>query len=445
MSFTTDRPADRPGGGDFSDEAWLSVLAAYDRTYAELASHHALLERQNEELHDQRRFIASILGAVNDIMVVLGRDARIVEASASFAATTRRDPAELAGLRVTEVFDAEGAARLDAALAELKRQPAAARFEANVLTPEGPAPFDIALSARTSDRGRLIGAVLIGRPLAELRRAYSELETSHRHLKEAQIQLVRNEKLASLGRLLAGVAHELNNPISFVYASTHALERYVSRFETYFERVQAGAPREELVALRAELKLERDLKNLREAIVGARDGAERVRDIVADLRRLSAAGTGERVAFDLVETAQVAAKWVERGSKSGIEVAFAGLSSLIVRGVPGHIQQIVMNLVQNAMDAMKGQPGARLTITVEKQGDRAILAVSDNGPGVPEAQAALIFDPFFTTKPVGQGTGLGLSISHKIAEEHGGRLALCAVPGSSGACFRLELPLEDAA
>ena len=439
MSTSTDRHRD----GEFSDDAWLSVLAAYDKTYAELASHHALLERQNQELQTQRQFIASILEAVNDIMVVLGRDARIEEASASFAAATRRDPADLAGLRLSDVFDAEGAGRLDAALAELKLQRSAARFEANVLTPEGPAPFDIALSARVNDRGRLIGAVLIGRPLAELRRAYSELEASHRQLKEAQIQLVRNEKLASLGRLLAGVAHELNNPISFVYASTHALDRYVSRFETYFERVQAGAPREELVALRGELKLERDLKNLRDAIHGARDGAERVRDIVADLRRLSASGTGERVAFDLVDIARIAAKWVERGSKSGIEAQFTGLPSLMVQGIPGHIQQIVMNLVQNAMDAMKGQPDARLTIHVERQGQRAILAVSDNGPGVPEAQAASIFDPFFTTKPVGQGTGLGLSISHKIAEEHGGRLALCAVPGGSGACFRLELPLEE--
>jgi two-component system sensor histidine kinase HupT/HoxJ len=90
------------------------------------------------------------------------------------------------------------------------------------------------------DRGRVIGHVLTGRPLGELRRAYAELEHSHDELKAAQALLVRNEKLASLGRLLAGVAHELNNPISFVYANTHALDRYASKFETYFERVQAG-------------------------------------------------------------------------------------------------------------------------------------------------------------------------------------------------------------
>ncbi|MBN8293760.1 PAS domain-containing protein [Rhodobacter sp. NTK016B] len=442
MTSTADLPKDGPQDGDFSDAAWLNVLAAYDRTYAELASHHEQLERQNRELHQLRHFIASILGAVNDIMVVLGRDARIEEASASFAACVRQPVAALTGTGVTALFDADGAALLDTALADLRLQGNASRFEANVMTPEGPAPFDIAVSPRVNDRGRMIGAVLIGRPLGELRAAYSDLEASHKQLKEAQTQLVRNEKLASLGRLLAGVAHELNNPISFVYASTHALERYVGRFETYFERVQAGATRDELVALRAELKLERDLKNLREAIVGARDGAERVRDIVADLRRLSASGTGERVVFDLVDTARVAARWVERGSKSGIEVQFTGLPNLSVRGVPGHIQQIVMNLVQNAMDAMQGQANPQLVLRIEREGDRAVLAVTDTGPGVPEDQAASIFDPFYTTKPVGQGTGLGLSISHKIAEEHGGRLSLCP-PTETGACFRLELPMDD--
>ena len=256
------------------------------------------------------------------------------------------------------------------------------------------------------------------------------------------MQLVRNEKLASLGRLLAGVAHELNNPISFVYASTHALEKYATRFETYFERVQAGASREELVALRAELKLERDLKNLRQAIAGARDGSERVRDIVNDLRRLSASGTGDAVAFDLVDVARVAANWVERGSKANIALRFTGLPSLTLRGIPGHVQQIVMNLVQNAFDAMEGRAGAALTVHVSTEGPVARLEVIDNGPGVPEDTAAAIFDPFFTTKPVGQGTGLGLSISHKIAEEHGGALSLHPAPEGTGACFRLELPLE---
>mgnify|MGYP002359204091 CR=1 FL=1 len=109
-------------------------------------------------------------------------------------------------------------------------------------------------------------------------------------------------------------------------------------------------------------------------------------------------------------------------------------------GTAGHIQQIVMNLVQNAMDAQKGQDDAVVTVDITREGDNAVLTVTDKGPGVEPENRAAIFDPFFTTKPVGQGTGLGLSISHKIAEEHGGNLALC--PGPSG-CFRLTLPIRE--
>ncbi|WP_052418321.1 sensor histidine kinase [Pseudooceanicola atlanticus] len=427
------------GDGNFTDGAWTDVLAAVDRTYADLIAHQQKLEEQSEQLHELRRFIGSVMGSVSEIMAIVDRDGLIEEVSASLSDTTRSEPAALIGSDLAHLFVPAGAKAITEALTALRLSRSAAHFEADVMTADGPAPFEITLSARVNDSGRLIGAVLVGRPLGELRQAYSELEQSHQRLQEAQTQLVRNEKLASLGRLLAGVAHELNNPISFVYANTHALERYVTRFETYFERVQDGAEREELVALRSELKLERNLRNLRDAIQGASEGAERVRDIVADLRRLSADGTAAADAFDLVDTARVAAHWVERGSKSGVTTRFTGLDNLTIRGTPGHVQQIVMNLVQNAMDAVRDLDDPVVGIHVDRDADRAILTVTDNGPGVAAEHRDAIFDPFFTTKPVGQGTGLGLSISHKIAEEHGGSLSLG--PGPGGA-FQLALPLS---
>ena len=435
--MTSDLPA-RAATSDFTDDAWANVLAAVDRTYADLVAHQEQLERQSEELHELRRFMASVLGSITEIMAVVDREGRIEEASASLARLTQTPVDTLRGTRLTELLPPADAERLAEALHGLRMSRAPAQFEADLLAPGGAAPFEIALSGRINDNGRLIGAVFIGRPLGELRQAYSALERSHQQLQEAQIQLVRNEKLASLGRLLAGVAHELNNPISFVYANAHALEKYLGRFETYFERVQAGAEREELVRLRSELKLERNLKNLRDAIHGARDGAERVRDIVADLRRLSAEGSGTRAVFDLADTARVAANWVERGSKSGIRTRFTGLDTLPVTGTAGHVQQIVMNLVQNAMDAARDTDGASITIDIARDGADAVLTVRDTGPGVDPAHGTAIFDPFFTTKPVGQGTGLGLSISHKIAEEHGGSLTLGPGPGGH---FRLRLPI----
>lgn len=437
ISETVTRPA------DFSEAAWADVLNAVDRTYADLVDYQERLEQQNSELEQLRQFLASVLGSVSDVMLVTSREGTVQEVNASLLARTGLTREEATDRVVTELFDPADRRHLSDAITEVlsRRQPLT--IEAGLSTAEGPTPIELNISPRLDDRGRGAGLVLIGRPVGELRQAYQKLGDSHRALQETQSQLVRNEKLASLGRLLAGVAHELNNPISFVYANAHALDRYAAKFETYFTRVQQGASRAELVSLREELNLDRELRNLRDAVQGARDGAERVRDIVEDLRRLSADGSGEMVLFDLVETTRIAATWVLRGAKDAPSVVTAGVGRLMVRGRPGHIQQVVMNLVQNAVDALKGREGATVTLTHSREGNLAMLEVADNGPGVPENARAAIFDPFFTTKPVGQGTGLGLSISHKIAEEHGGALRLSEHADRPGAVFRLTLPAEE--
>lgn len=424
---------------EFSETAWAEVLSAVDRTYADLVDYQERLERQNAELDELRGFLASVLGSVSDVLLVLSRQGRVQEVNASFLALTAQAKAAAVGQPVTALFDREDGDRLTAAIAKALSTKAAVTIEVQLTTPTGPAPIELSISPLVDDRGRGTGTVLTGRPLGELRQAYAALAQSHRDLQEAQAQLVRNEKLASLGRLLAGVAHELNNPISFVYANAHALERYAAKFETYFTRVQQGATRDELIRLREELKLDRELRNLREAVRGARDGAERVRDIVEDLRRLSSDGSGDRVDFDLTETARVAAQWVLRGAKRKVPVRIEGATRLMAHGRPGHIQQVVMNLVQNAVDALDGTAEPEIVMTLSEEAGLACLTVRDNGPGIPAALEASVFDPFFTTKPVGAGTGLGLSISHKIAQEHGGSLRL--VPGDRGACFRLTLAL----
>ena len=430
---------------DLTDSVWLDVLDAVDKTYIDLIDYQERLERQNTELEDLRRFLASILGSVTDVLIATSRSGVIEETSASLSQQTGLGRQALVGRYISDLFDPANRAALEAAIYHVQstRSPVTLELGLMTATEDGlrPSPLELNLSARVDDRSRVVGMVLSGRPLGELRQAYADLGRSHEALKTTQSQLVRNEKLASLGRLLAGVAHELNNPISFVYANTHALEKYVGKFETYFARVQAGASRDELVALRAELKLDREVKNLHDAVDGARAGAERVRDIVADLRRLSSEGSGDLVEFDLAETAQVAGNWVLRASKQPVEMVFEGVSRLMAFGRPGHIQQVVMNLVQNAVDALEGVAQGHITLRLFAEGRRAVLEVADNGPGIPESMAQAIFDPFFTTKPVGRGTGLGLSISHKIAEEHGGSLRLVAL-APQGALFRLDLPLS---
>ncbi len=427
------------GLGEFGESTWAEVLTAVDRTYADLVSYQERLEQKNVELEELRRFLASVLSSVSDVMLVIDRDGMVVDVNEALLERSGLTRDTVIGAPAVSAIAAEDRPAFLAAVATVSASRKPQTIEAKFAARDGPTPIEFNLNPRLDDRGRSAGTVLIGRPLGELRTAYQRLDESHRELKETQGQLLRNEKLASLGRLLAGVAHELNNPISFVYANAHALDRYARKFETYFDRVQQGASRDELVQLRKDLNLDRELKNLRIAVLGAKDGAERVRDIVEDLRRLSADGSGEFAPFDLAETARVAASWVLRGAKSAPRVRFEGTAPLTAFGRSGHLQQVVMNLVQNAVDALRGESSGEIVVRNDAEGDFAHLDVIDNGPGVPEADAVRIFDPFYTTKPVGQGTGLGLSISHKIAQEHGGDLRL--MPSQAGgAWFRLTLP-----
>lgn len=425
----------------FSDAAWSEVITAVDRTYSELVAYQERLEAQNQELDDLRRFMASVLSSVSDVLLVVDKEHRIERTGGSVEQILGKEHSANINTLVDDLVIASERDRLRSMIDQVILTREATTLEIDISTDSGPTPLELSIGPRLDERGRSRGAVLVGRPVGELRSAYAELEASHLALKEAQSHLVRNEKLASLGRLVAGVAHELNNPISFVYANTHALEKYTSRFETYFEAVQSGTDRATLIALREELNLDRTLKNLRSAIDGAKNGAERVRDIVEDLRRLSAEGSGEITRFDLMTTTRTAADWIVRGTKTPVKMSFETATDKQAMGNPGHVQQIVMNLVQNAVDALSETTDPEINMRIFERAGEIVLHVSDNGPGVPEMVAKSMFDPFFTTKPVGKGTGLGLSISHKIAQEHGGSLVLFDT-GSKGTCFELVLPLE---
>ncbi|MCP1198378.1 ATP-binding protein [Notoacmeibacter sp. MSK16QG-6] len=424
---------------NIQSDTWQEVLVAVDRTYAELIEYQERLEAQNNELNALRRFMSSVLASITDYLLVTDRSGAITESGQATCKVLGEDVSTLKSRNITEFFRASGDQDIGAALAQVINTRKELIMDAELIGEEMTEPVELRLSPQLDRRRKAIGAVLTARPLGELKRAYSELELSHDRLKQAQMQLVRNEKLASLGRLLAGVAHELNNPIAFVYANTHAMEKYADRFGTYFDAVHSGASREELIELRAKLRLDREMKNLRSAVEGARDGAQRVRDLVDDLRRLSADGTGEFEQFDLVEAARTAARWIERGTKRKLDIGYEGLKSCSVKGRLGHIQQVLLNLVQNAADAVEGLDEARITLEFSYEGDRAVMMISDTGPGVSDEAVTHIFDPFYTTKEVGRGTGLGLSISYKIVSEHSGELVYVR-DQKAGATFKLSLP-----
>lgn len=283
--------------------------------------------------------------------------------------------------------------------------------------------------------------VLIGRPVGELRRAYRDLNDAHEELKQTQLQLVHTEKMASLGRLVAGVAHELNNPISFVFGNVHSLKRYGDRLIRYLNAVDAGEGPQALQQLRSDLKIDRILADMGSLTDGTLEGAQRVSDIVKDLRRYSASREESVSVFDITEVIRTAAQWVVKASRIKPVVTFDLPDQLEVEGRKGHVHQILVNLVQNAGDVMEGMDDPRLEISCRVKADSVVIRVRDHGPGIPDEDLGKIFDPFYTTKPVGKGTGLGLYISYGLATNLGGDLRIENYP-EEGAVFTLEVPLN---
>ncbi|PWR23143.1 PAS domain-containing sensor histidine kinase [Zavarzinia compransoris] len=421
---------------------WIDVIRKMDETYADLVAQQVELERKNAELEEAQAFIAGVMAAMTDVLLVSDMEGRIVEVNGAAERALGRPSASLAGTPLGGIFDPAAGPALDGLIAAARRHERVSDLELVLRGVEGDFPVSLNSSIRYTPRGRSVGLVLVGRPTGELRRAYRDLATAHERLKETQQQLVHSEKMASLGRLVAGVAHELNNPISFVYGNAHALRRQMERLTAYIAVLDAGGPAAEA---RTANRIDKTLADLPGTIDGLAEGAERVRDIVAELRRFAATDKAPADVFDLGDVLHAAVDWVARAQMPELEVAFDLPRPFRAFGLSAHSHQVVMNLVQNAIDAMaETAPPRRLRIAGRIEGQQAVVEIHDSGPGIAADLAARIFDPFFTTKPVGKGTGLGLSISDRIVSDQGGSLSAGNHP-EGGAVFTLRLPAAGGA
>jgi two-component system sensor histidine kinase HupT/HoxJ len=424
-----------------SESVWLDVIQKMDEVYSDLLQYEVALEDKNSALEESQQFIVSVLTSMSDVLLVCNRAGVIEDVNQSLQHLIGQDEAALKGKNIFDLF-ADEASRQEAQhffaghVGETLHD-----CEMQLRAVDGSAiPVSLNCTPRYSATGKMLGVVITGRPVGELRRAYKALRQAHEDLKRTQQQLLHSEKMASLGRLVAGVAHELNNPISFVFGNVLALKRYSKRLGEYLGAVQRKEPWERIDALREELGIDRLLADLPSLIEGTAEGAERTRDIVDGLKRFSAADRNLRETMDLVPVVERAVHWVSKAAPNSFSVEVDLPEELMVVGSAGQLQQVMMNLVQNACDATAGQPKARLMISVEIEGDGVHLRFADNGPGIARENLPRIFDPFFTTKPVGKGTGLGLAISYGIVEQHGGRLE-AGNGADGGALFTLVLPL----
>jgi signal transduction histidine kinase len=279
---------------------------------------------------------------------------------------------------------------------------------------------------------------------AELRHSKAEIERRQSELRQLQAQIVQTEKMASLGQLAAGVAHELNNPAGFIYGNmeilkecTQGLERLLSFYET---ATLSTEERARVRAIKHEIDYEHTLEDLHSIITDCHDGAERIRDVVQNLRTFSRLGEAEFKKVDLHESLDSTLRLLSRFYTSGhinLQRDYGDLP--LVDCYAGQLNQVWMNLLVNAAHAVKD--GGEVRLTTRREGEMVIVTISDTGCGIPAEYLKRIFDPFFTTKPVGDGTGLGLSVTYSIIERHKGSIKVESQL-NQGTTFIVSIPVD---
>jgi PAS domain S-box-containing protein len=276
----------------------------------------------------------------------------------------------------------------------------------------------------------------------------AQLIESNKQLEQAQMQLLQSEKMAAIGLLAAGVAHEINNPIGYVSSNLGTLERYLADIFVVLDKyaeaealLGAGHPLlQELGQIKAKSNIGHVREDARSLIAESHQGLQRVKDIVLDLRDFSHFSNEEEwvwadVHQGLESTLNVV--WNELKYKCDVVKEYGDLPQIYC--LPSQLNQVFMNLLVNAAQAIKER--GTVTIRTGREGERIWVEVSDTGSGIPPEIIPRLFDPFFTTKPVGKGTGLGLSVSFKIVEKHHGRIEVRSEVGK-GATFRVILPVQ---
>jgi signal transduction histidine kinase len=284
---------------------------------------------------------------------------------------------------------------------------------------------------------------------AELLRRNEELTALNEQLSMAQAQLLQSEKLASIGQLAAGVAHEINNPISFVFSNFGTLQTYVASLLRVLARYEEAEPfiaDADVARGIADLREQVDLAFLQEDVLAlmteSRDGIERVRKIVQDLKDFSRVDVHQQWQWaDLHQGIDSTLNIVNNEVKYKADVVKEYGTIPEVECLPSQINQVIMNIVVNGAQAIEG-PRGRITIRTGESGGNVWIEIADNGCGIPQAIQSRIFDPFFTTKPIGTGTGLGLSLSYGIIQKHRGRIEMQSEEGV-GTTFRIELPIRQ--
>jgi two-component system, NtrC family, sensor kinase len=308
---------------------------------------------------------------------------------------------------------------------------------------------DVEVTYEEKDQDQSMIALLLQERLKTeeaLRNEKTEQAELIKKLEEAHHQLLQSEKMASIGSLAAGVAHEINNPIGFVASNMGNLGTYVEDLFTIVDAYRGellnytATPKSDEIAKKLDLDFMRDdVKNL---LIENKDGVDRVKRIVQDLKDFSHVDHGEWVISHLHQGLDSTLNIVnnEIKYKASVEKKYGDIPP--INCIASQLNQVFMNLLVNAAHAIESS--GKITIETGQQEEFIFVKISDTGTGIPKDNLVRIFDPFFTTKPVGKGTGLGLSLSYGIVKRHGGKITVDSTVGT-GTTFTVWLPVSTTA
>ncbi|MDC7224566.1 MAG: ATP-binding protein, partial [Spirochaetales bacterium] len=288
---------------------------------------------------------------------------------------------------------------------------------------------------------------------SQLEQSNRELQQANDNLKKTQTQLIHSEKMASIGQLAAGVAHEINNPTGFIITNLSTMTEYWEVYDRLVDdlnrlmeawKSDAKEEAEETIKRVKELMEEEDRDFIKEdaalLLRESADGARRIKEIVLGLKNFARPDRSDMKPGNMNDAIEDALKltWNEIKYKCEVSKNLNPLPDIPCR--TDQLTQVIVNLLINGGHAIEEH--GKITIESYREGDRIVVKVSDTGVGIPEENLGKLFDPFFTTKEIGKGTGLGLAISHGIIEDHGGEITAENNP-DGGCCFTIELPLEQ--
>ncbi|MDR3387872.1 MAG: ATP-binding protein [Rudaea sp.] len=348
--------------------------------------------------------------------------------------------------RVLDWFDPEALARATSEGSfELKREysgvdPRKARLSVRLR------PFVAAASTATRFIAQIEPAGRANTDFPERRR---EIDHAYARLRSAEAKLLQSDKMASIGQLAAGVAHEINNPIGYIYSNLGTLGEYINnlfRVIGVYDKglrgvdAESNERRNEVAEVKQQIDFDFLVKDLPMLLSESREGIERVRKIVENLRDFSRAGYAEEWTMadlhrGLDSTLNIV--WNDLKYKCDVQRNYGDIPQ--IECLPSQLNQVFLNILVNAGHAIENR--GTIGIATGKEGENVFVEISDTGKGIPQESLERIFDPFFTTKPVGQGTGLGLSLSYSIVRKHGGRIEVQSKVGE-GTKFRVVLPMH---